>query len=84
MTCRKSKIIFQDHNVPLTFENVELRGFEPLTFCMPYKSLSFRNVAGCGSTSSFDRCTLPAVAQHRRSFAPRFAPLLATPTERRL
>jgi hypothetical protein len=38
MTCRKSKIIFQDHNVPLTCENVELRGFEPLTFCMPYRA----------------------------------------------
>ena len=37
MTCRKSKIIFQDHNRPLTCENVELRGFEPLTFCMPYR-----------------------------------------------
>jgi hypothetical protein len=37
-------------------------GFEPLTFCMPYKSLLFRNVAGCGSTRSFNRCTLPAVA----------------------
>ena len=57
----------------------ELGEFEPLTFCMPYKSLSFRNVAGCGSTSSFTRCTLPAVAWYRRSFAPRFAPLLALP-----
>jgi hypothetical protein len=37
MTCRKSKIIFQDHNMPLSCENVELRGFEPLTFCMPYR-----------------------------------------------
>ena len=35
MTCRKSKIIFQDHNRPLSWENVELRGSEPLTFCMP-------------------------------------------------
>jgi len=41
---------------------VELRGFEPLTFCMPHKSLLFRNVAGCGPTRSFNRCTLPAVA----------------------
>jgi len=41
---------------------VELRGFEPLTFCMPYKSLLFRNVAGCGFTRSFNRCTLLAVA----------------------
>jgi len=84
MTCRKSKIIFQDHNVPLTCENVELRGFEPLTFCMPYKSLSFRNVAGCGPASSFNRCTLPAAAWYRHSFAPRFAPLLATTTARLL
>jgi len=35
MLCRKSKIIFKDHNMPLSWENVELRGFEPLTFCMP-------------------------------------------------
>ncbi len=41
MRCRKSKIIFQDHNMPLTCENVELRGFEPLTFCMPYKLYRF-------------------------------------------
>jgi hypothetical protein len=45
---------------------VELRGFEPLTFCMPCKSLSFRNVAGYGSTRDFNRCTLPAVAWYRR------------------
>jgi hypothetical protein len=38
-------------------KTVELRGFEPLTFCMPYKSLPSRNVAGCGSTSSFNRRT---------------------------
>jgi len=67
-----------------TRKMVELRGFEPLTFCMPYKSFLFRNVARCGPTSSFNRCTLPAVAWYRRSFAPRFAPLLATPTARRL
>jgi hypothetical protein len=41
---------------------VKLRGFEPLTFCMPYISLLFRNVAGCGSTRSFNRCTSPAGA----------------------
>jgi SRSO17 transposase len=34
---------------------VELKGFEPLTSCMPYKSLLFRNVAGRGPTSSFNR-----------------------------
>jgi hypothetical protein len=62
-----------------TRKMVELRGFEPLTFCMPYKTLLFRNVARCGSTSSFTRCTLLAVAWYRRSFAPRFAPLLALP-----
>jgi hypothetical protein len=45
MTCRKSKIIFQDHNVPLTCENVELRGFEPLTFCMPCTPVSSGGIA---------------------------------------
>jgi hypothetical protein len=53
---------------------LELRGFEPLTFCMPYKSLSFRNVAGCGSTSSFTRWTLPTVACYCRSLAPVLLP----------
>jgi hypothetical protein len=53
---------------------VELRGFEPLTFCMPYKSLSFRNVAGCGLASSFNRCTLPAVARNGGSLAPVLLP----------
>ena len=33
--CKRSKSIFQDHNMPLTWENVELRGVEPLTSCMP-------------------------------------------------
>src|SRR6516165_893432 len=28
----------EDHNRPLTCENVELRGFEPLTSCMPCNS----------------------------------------------
>src|ERR1035441_10690083 len=50
-----------DRNMPLSCENVELRGFEPLTSCMPYKSLLFRNVAGCGSTSSFN----PLYVAHR-------------------
>jgi len=52
--CKKSKIIFQDHNMPLSWENVELKGFEPLTSCMPclavpsgYVSLS-RVTAGQG------------------------------------
>jgi hypothetical protein len=53
---------------------VELRGFELLTFCMPYKTLSFRNVAGCGSTSSFNRWKLLAIARHRRSLAPLLLP----------
>jgi hypothetical protein len=29
---------FQDHNVILTWGNVELRGLEPLASCMPYNS----------------------------------------------
>jgi hypothetical protein len=53
---------------------VELRGFEPLASCMPYKSLSSRDEAGCGSTRSFNRCTSPVVARDRRSLAPRLAP----------
>ena len=36
---------------------VELRGFEPLTSCMPYKFRLRHNMAGCGSTRSFNRCT---------------------------
>jgi hypothetical protein len=45
-----------------TRKMVELRGFEPLTFCMPYKSLLFRNVAGCGPASRFNRRTSPGMA----------------------
>jgi hypothetical protein len=33
--CKRSEAIFQDRNMPLTCGNVELRGFEPLTSCMP-------------------------------------------------
>ena len=33
--CKRSKITYEDHNMPLTCRNVELRGFEPLTSCMP-------------------------------------------------
>jgi hypothetical protein len=62
MLCRKSKIFFQDHNMPLSWENVELRGFEPLTFCMQYKSLLFRNVAGCGPASRFNCRRSPGMA----------------------
>jgi hypothetical protein len=54
---------------------VELRGFEPLTSCMPYKIISFRNVAGCGPTGSFNRWTSPGIARYRCSLAPRLAPL---------
>jgi hypothetical protein len=46
-----------------TRKMVELRGFEPLTFCMPYKSLSFRNVARSGPTSSFNRWKSLAIAR---------------------
>jgi hypothetical protein len=42
---------------------------------MPYKSLLFRNVAGCGPASSFNRWTSLDVACNRRSLAPRLAPL---------
>jgi len=69
LQCTRSKIQFQDHNMPLSWENVELRGFEPLTFCMPYKSLSFRNVARCGPTSSFNRWKSLAMARYRRLLA---------------
>src|ERR1700674_2044352 len=41
---------------------------------MPYKSLSSRNIAGCGSASSVSGCTSPGVACYRRSLAPRFGP----------
>jgi hypothetical protein len=60
----------QDQNMPLTWENVELRGFEPLTSCMPYKPEPWLDVAGSGSTSSFNRCMSLDVARHRRSLAP--------------
>jgi hypothetical protein len=33
--CKRSKIIFEDRNWRLTCGNVELRGVEPLTSCMP-------------------------------------------------
>jgi hypothetical protein len=38
-------------------------------------SLLFRDVAGCSSTRSFNRCTSPAAARYCRSLAPRLAPL---------
>jgi hypothetical protein len=50
------------------------RGFEPLTFCMPYKNLSYRNVAGYGPTRSFNRWTSPGIAGYRWSLAPRLLP----------
>ena len=53
--CKRSTTIFQDHNMPLNCKNVELRGFEPLTSCMPYKPEPWLDVAECGSTSSFNR-----------------------------
>jgi hypothetical protein len=78
--CKRSKINFKDHNMPLTCGNVELRGFEPRTSCMPYKSSQWHDMAGCGSTSSFNRSTSPAIAHYCLSLAPRLAPqrLLAT------
>ena len=43
-------------NMPLSWENVEFKGFEPLTSCMPYKPEPWLDVAECGSNSSFNRC----------------------------
>ena len=57
-------------------KTVELRGFEPLTFCMPYKSLPYRDGAECGSTSNFGRPMWLTVARDRHLLAPRFAPLV--------
>ena len=34
-TLQEVRGYLQDRNIALTCENVELRGFEPLTFCMP-------------------------------------------------
>jgi len=53
---------------------VELRGFEPLTSCMPYKFRLRQNMAICGSTRSFDRLILLPMAGYRRSLAPHLAP----------
>src|ERR1035441_445471 len=64
-----------DRNMPLSCENVELRGFEPLTSCMPYKFSQSPDVAACRSTSSFNRPTSLMVALDRSSLAPRLAPL---------
>ena len=56
---------------------MELRGFEPLTFCMPYKFLSFRNVAACGSSCKFVRLTSPVKAEYCSSLAPVLLPCRA-------
>ena len=72
---KRSEILFQDHNMPLSWENVELRGFEPLTSCMRYKPELWLDVAGGGSTSSVNRCMSLDVARYRCSLAPRLAPL---------
>jgi hypothetical protein len=53
---------------------VELRGFEPLTSCMPYKYIQSVDVARRRSTSSFNRSMSLTIALHRRSLAPRLAP----------
>jgi len=60
--CKRSTTIFQDHNMPLSWGNVELRGFEPLASCMPYKPEPWLDVATSGSTSSFNRCVSLDVA----------------------
>jgi hypothetical protein len=76
--CKRSEIIFQDHNVPLSWENVELRGFEPLTSCMPYRP---RDIAGRSLaslhvpfTSSDCGWMWPGVAGYRATLAPNLAP----------
>ncbi len=67
--------LFVSFLIEQVYENgVELRGFEPLTSCMPDKSLPSRNVAACGSTSGFNRWTSPVITPHRRLLAPRLAP----------
>jgi hypothetical protein len=54
---------------------VELRGFEPLTSCMPYKFRLRLNVAARGSASYFNRLVSLGMAPNCSSLAPRFAPL---------
>ena len=47
--CKRSKIILGAHMMPLTWGNVELRGFEPLTSCMPYMARLSEAVADLAS-----------------------------------
>jgi hypothetical protein len=55
---------------------VELRGFEPLTSCMPYKALPCRDVAACSFTRSFGGWVPLYEALYRHPLAPRLAPQL--------
>jgi hypothetical protein len=54
--------------MPLSWENVELRGFEPLTFCMPYIAIlseyigSGRVIAGQNDIGVWVRRAVSAVA----------------------
>ena len=68
----------QDRNMPFNCGNVELRGFEPLTSCMPYRprptlSVAWHRLAGrlsCGDRGS----TWPDVARLLPTLAPNLAP----------
>jgi len=78
MSCRKSKIIFQDHNIPLSWENVEIRGFEPPDLLHATQG---RAVAGWGRASACERFTCgnpgpmwPDVARRLPTLAPNLAP----------
>jgi hypothetical protein len=56
--CKRSKSISEDHNMLFTWENVELRGLEPLASCMPCKSSDLPDRASVASTcdDSAPRC----------------------------
>ena len=78
MSCRKSKIIFQDHNIPLSWENVEIRGFEPPDLLHATQG---RAVAGWGRASACEPFTCgnpgpmwPDVARRLPTLAPNLAP----------
>ena len=71
-----------DRNMPFNCKNVELRGFEPLTSCMPYKPEPWLDVAEAAlPAASIAACRwtwpdiaarlLPVLLPHRVSQAPR-------------
>ena len=63
--CKRAEAPFQDHNMPLTCENVELRGFEPLTSCMPCRPGPSPDGARCRPA-----CRLPAMTVARCGLTP--------------